>query len=188
VTFPQSVQSLDESLLRAAQGTPAAVIHVLWILTLVGGGWGLFVLTPFIVRPSTRAVALWLLGCATFVSTCVSLFKMGFARVRPCDALGWCPPVLVSSPGGYSFPSGHAAGSFAFATFLSVLAPRVAPVALPIAAMIAWSRCVLGVHYPSDVAAGALFGALMGAAFAHLYARWRRARGAAGGAAPAPTS
>jgi undecaprenyl-diphosphatase len=171
VAPPEWVQSVDESLLRMAQGTPQVLVYVFWLLTVVGGGWGLFVLVPFVVRRGTRALALWLLGCQTLVSGCVSLFKLGFGRVRPCDALGWCPPVLVSSPGGYSFPSGHAAGSFAFATFVSLTAPKLAPVAMPLAVMIAWSRCVLGVHYPSDVLAGALFGAAMGATFAVAYAR-----------------
>jgi undecaprenyl-diphosphatase len=86
--------------------------------------------------------------------------------VRPCDALGWCAPLAVASPGGGSFPSGHAAGSFAFAAFVAVRAPRWAAPAFVWAALVACSRCVLGVHYPSDVLAGALLGGAVGAIFA----------------------
>jgi undecaprenyl-diphosphatase len=76
----------------------------------------------------------------------------------------------VVSPGGGSFPSGHAAGVFAFAAFVAVRAPRWAPLSFAWAGIVAWSRCVLGVHYPSDVLAGALLGAAVGALFARAAA------------------
>jgi undecaprenyl-diphosphatase len=45
--------------------------------------------------------------------------------------------------------------------------------ALLLSALIAWSRCMLGVHYPSDVLAGAALGAAVGATFAWWAARRR---------------
>src|SRR6185312_90854 len=104
-------------------------------------------------------------------SALVSLIKATVGRVRPCDALAWCPPLGVPSPGGHSFPSGHAAGSFAFAAFVALRAPRWAVPAILWAVLVAWSRVVLGVHYPSDVLAGALLGTAVGIGFARASLR-----------------
>ena len=72
------------------------------------------------------------------------------------------PPPLLHTPLELSFPSGHAATSFAGATLLSLLVPRAAPGLLALAAAIAFSRVYVGVHYPGDVLAGAVLGAAVG--------------------------
>jgi undecaprenyl-diphosphatase len=80
------------------------------------------------------------------------LGKVIFHRHRPFEhELG--PP-----PSSYSFPSGHAATSFACATVLSVFVPRWRVPFFALATLIALSRLYNGVHYPSDVLAGALLG------------------------------
>jgi undecaprenyl-diphosphatase len=65
---------------------------------------------------------------------------------------------LVGVPHDASFPSGHAATSFACATVLSVLAPRYAAGFLVLACAIAYSRLYVAVHYPLDVLGGAVLG------------------------------
>jgi membrane-associated phospholipid phosphatase len=63
--------------------------------------------------------------------------------------------------GGYSFPSGHTSAAFCTATSLSLYFPKwyvIAPSYLW-AASIGWARMYQGVHYPSDVLAGAIVGA-----------------------------
>jgi undecaprenyl-diphosphatase len=60
----------------------------------------------------------------------------------------------------HSFPSGHAATSFACATVLSAFAPRLRLPLYALAVLIAFSRLYNGVHYPTDVVAGAVLGAL----------------------------
>ena len=170
---PAEIQALDERVLRAALGFPAALVPLFHVLTVVGGGWALVALVPFLARQSTRVATAWLLAAITAQSALVSILKALVGRVRPCDALGWCVPLGVASPGGGSFPSGHAAGSFAFAAFVAVRAPRWAAPAFVWAALVAWSRCVLGVHYPSDVLAGALLGSAVGLGFARASLRGR---------------
>ncbi len=137
--------------------------------TFVGGGWGMFGLVPFLARAETRATTTRLVLALFATSALVSSVKALVGRVRPCDALAACEPVFVSSPGGHSFPSGHAAGSFAFAAFVAAVRPAYAAPAIVFAVLVAWSRCFLGVHYPSDVLAGALVGASIGVLFAR---RW----------------
>jgi len=166
VSFPESIQALDEAILRYAVGSPRWAVPIFYGLTVIGGGWGLLLILPFVIRRTTRIAALWMLSGVLITSGLVTLLKLLFERTRPCDALGWCAPVAVLSPGGYSFPSGHAAGSFAFAAFVAMRVPRLGPFALLCAALIAWSRCMLGVHYPSDVLAGSAFGGALGVAFA----------------------
>jgi membrane-associated phospholipid phosphatase len=68
------------------------------------------------------------------------------------------PPPLIKMPRSTSFPSGHSASAFAFATGASGELPILAVGLVPLATTVAYSRVHAGVHYPSDVAAGAAIG------------------------------
>ena len=85
--------------------------------------------------------------------------KLVVRRKRPAlDKL----PALISTPTALSFPSAHASSSFAAARAYSALVPGGPLYAVAVA--MALSRVYLGVHYPSDIAAGALLGTAVGAA------------------------
>jgi undecaprenyl-diphosphatase len=72
------------------------------------------------------------------------------------------PEPLLRSSVDLAFPSGHASTSFAGATLLALAVPRLlAWPLLALAAAISWSRVYVGVHWPSDVLAGALLGAAL---------------------------
>ena len=68
------------------------------------------------------------------------------------------PHDLIAVPHSRSFPSGHTSTSFACATVLAFLVPRSAPLAYVLAAAIGYSRLYVGVHWPTDVIAGAVVG------------------------------
>jgi undecaprenyl-diphosphatase len=70
------------------------------------------------------------------------------------------PKTLVPAPHDHSFPSGHAATSFAAATVLTAFVPRFAPLWFLLAVAIGFSRVYVGVHYPLDIVGGATVGAV----------------------------
>jgi membrane-associated phospholipid phosphatase len=93
-------------------------------------------------------------GGAYVISTSI---KLAIGRKRPViEGL----PQLMATPTGLSFPSSHATSSFAAARAYGRLLPSGPLYA--VAAAMAFSRLYLGVHYPSDVAAGAALGTVLG--------------------------
>jgi undecaprenyl-diphosphatase len=102
-------------------------------------------------------------GLATFIADSVTFgIKDLVHRTRPFDAHPAIHPLYVVHSS--SFPAGHAATAFAGAVLLSYVAVRLAPLFLAVAAVIAFSRVYDGVHYPTDVLAGAAIGAAVGTA------------------------
>lgn len=96
-----------------------------------------------------------------------NLLKNYFERIRPCNAL---PDVniLVFCSGSYSFPSSHAVNNFAAAAYFAKLFPRYSKVLYFTAAVVAFTRPYVGVHYPSDIIAGALIGFGIGYLFSEI--------------------
>ncbi|HYU06580.1 MAG TPA: phosphatase PAP2 family protein [Thermoplasmata archaeon] len=121
-----------------------------------------------------------LLGITVVVTEAI---KFAVGRPRPCDVL-----TSVRNLAGYgcdvefdpSFPSGHASRAFAFATFLAFrYRGRVGAAAFAFAFLVGLSRIYLGVHWPSDVLAGALLGVALALAVERMSLRsdgYRRLR------------
>ena len=123
------------------------------------------------------STALWTIAiscCAFFLAEWVeAVVKNAVARERPCTAIEGIR-LIVGWPKSYSLPSGHAISSFACAVPLYILSReymmmqwRLYPLAL--ASVIAFSRLYLGVHYPTDVLAGAVLGAAIGMLLSYLW-------------------
>ena len=86
--------------------------------------------------------------------------KARLARQRPYLQHGGI--TLATAPlDFYSFPSGHTLHAVAFTLVALSHYPQLAVLLVPFAVLVAMSRVVLGLHYPSDVMAGALIGALL---------------------------
>jgi membrane-associated phospholipid phosphatase len=156
---------VDLAVYRAVAATPtpaldAAMSRVshtadksrLWIcgaavLAIVGG-------------PSGRRAALQGLASVAVTSAVVNLgVKRLGGRGRP-DREGAGVPVdrHVRMPTSLSFPSGHSASAFAFATGVGNQLPPIAVPLHGLAAVVAYSRVHTGVHYPGDVVVGSLIG------------------------------
>ena len=75
-------------------------------------------------------------------------------------------------PSSRSFPSGHSAAAFAFATGVGHVSPAAAVPLRALAALVAYSRVHTGVHYPADVLAGALIGTALAQLTTHLRDWW----------------
>lgn len=106
----------------------------------------------------------WLRGTA--LTAGAHLVSMGVKRVVRRPRPAHVEP-LVRTVGRHSFPSSHATSAAAAAVAFGALGAHAVP---PLAAAVCVSRLVVGVHYPSDIAAGAALGALT----ARLGARWMR--------------
>jgi len=134
---------------------------ILWILLTV----------LLIVLPKTRDLGR-IIGISIGIEflICNVILKNLIARTRPYDVIEELEMLIGRQP-DYSFPSGHAGCAFAFVLLFGL--PKfsdstkykvVTVIALIYASVISFSRLYVGVHYPTDVAAGALIGLLSGLA------------------------
>ena len=102
----------------------------------------------------------WLI-CAALGPLAIGLnFVVKLIVKRPRPVLAGLPP-LGGAPSSLSFPSAHATSAFAVATAMTRVEP-LAALAFVLAAALALGRPYLGMHYPSDVLAGALLGVGLG--------------------------
>jgi len=122
-----------------------------------------------------RRGALYGLAALGTTSVAVNLVAKPFGRRHRPDRSAQEVPIArhVPMPLTSSFPSGHSAAAFAFATGVGHVSARAAIPLRGMAALVAYSRIHTGVHYPGDVVAGVL----MGEAIAQLVARGLDRRG-----------
>lgn len=106
-----------------------------------------------------KKTALYLFESGAIAQVISISSKRIFGRERP----GVKDPTLnpVNDASNYSFPSGHTSGAFALATSVSIVNPKwyVVIPSFTWAGFVGYSRMYLGVHYPTDVFAGAIVGA-----------------------------
>ena len=168
-TFLQSVQNLDgEILLQIQQHLRTDMLTpFMKIVTFLGNGGWFWILCAVVLLaiPKTRKT-----GYAAVLSLIFGvivtnlLLKNIVARPRPFAAIEALFP-LIAKPTDFSFPSGHTTASFAVAlVMLRMLPKKIGIPAVVLAALVAFSRLYLGVHYPTDVLVGfvvALVGSLL---------------------------
>ena len=116
-----------------------------------------------------RRAAAYGLACVGLTSAVVNMLVKPLSRRRRPDRVGRaCRGARhVPMPVSTSFPSGHSAAAFAFATGVGHVMPRAAVPLRALAAVVAYSRVHTGVHYPGD----AVVGSLIGTAIAQITSR-----------------
>lgn len=133
-------------------------LAVMWCVTRLGATeialpLAAVLLMESLIRRKPRALS-WL--GIPLAAAVVEGLKIVVHRPRPwaVDPMFGPPPAHVT----LSFPSGHAAMAFALATALSLRWPKGRAGWFGVATLVALSRLALGLHWPTDVAAGALIG------------------------------
>ena len=128
-----------------------------------GGLWLALALAVALCGGTERFHALFSATLAAGVGVALFLeLKRAFRRKRPCALEPHCWAELLP-PDQFSFPSGHTITAFAVAVSLAGFYPELLPGLLFCAISIAASRVLLGMHFLSDVLAGAVLGACLGA-------------------------
>jgi undecaprenyl-diphosphatase len=135
-----------------------------------GIGWILLACALILISRTRKTGIALFLAVGIEVILCNILLKPLVARSRPF-VLNPEVHLMITAPLDYSFPSGHAAVSFACASVLWLKKSRWRFLFAALAVVIAFSRLYLYVHFPTDVLAGAFIGILAGIAACRILRR-----------------
>ncbi len=150
--------------------SPVMDTIMVYVSTLGDKGYIYYIfLALLLINKKTRKVGI-VMGIAMILNYLISNLglKPLVARIRPYD-INTTVEILVHKPSSYSFPSGHSAQAFTVASAFLFMKYHYAKPMLVLAAIIAFSRVYLYVHYPTDVIAGAAIGMLCGYLAYHIF-------------------
>ena len=172
-------QTLELQILdQIALGHNAFLDQVMPAVSFLGNsGWIWIVIAVLMVLSKRYRRGGWLLTTALVFCLLVGnlTLKPLIARIRPFD-VNTLVTLLIAPPTDYSFPSGHSMASFAAATTLWHTDRRFGLAAFVLAALIAFSRLYLYVHYPTDVLGGTIIGLMLGNLAIYLFTRLDKRR------------
>ena len=121
----------------------------------------IFHLVLFCGKRGKIAILVLIFAAGASDAICAQIIKPWIGRLRPSHEFIEFINLLVPKGGKWSFPSNHAANSFAFATVLSYFFDHKKSVLFTTAYIIAFSRVYVGVHYPLDIIFGAIIGYIL---------------------------
>ena len=148
-----------------------SLVRVLVVVSRLGDGYFWYALIGVLALlggTDGRDVAMQMLLAGTLNLPLYLWLKHAIGRPRPfvqCPEIHACARALDR----FSFPSGHTLHAFTFLVICAWYYPLVALALVPIVVLIAVSRVALGLHYPSDVAAGAVLGTCVASGVLLLY-------------------
>jgi membrane-associated phospholipid phosphatase len=165
LTWRTQLQALDAAIYAAVAATPTpAFDRALGALSRAADHSGLWFGAAAVLAaaggPRGRRAATTGVASLAATSAIVNLGLKPLGRRRRPDRVLAGVPVTrhVSMPLSTSFPSGHAASAFAFASGVGASLPIAGMPLRALAALVAYSRVHTGVHYPADVVAGSVLG------------------------------
>ena len=165
-SLPITLKTVDVSLVlhMTERATRPASRRNYLLLSRSADGW-LYLLSPLLIALVNAGAALqFLYTCGAAYAVERSLYwtiKNTTRRNRPPEAIPGLRSIVVAND-RFSLPSGHTSGAFLFVTMLSLCLNPLWALGYFWAAGVGTSRVGLGVHFPTDVCAGALLGICVG--------------------------
>lgn len=168
------IESRDYRVMRRVNRWRAPRWFRLLMIAATRGGdgwlWFAFGLLLLLCGGEQRYDAIGAAGCSAAAGILMfRALKRTSRRKRPCEIEPHCWASILP-PDKYSFPSGHTITAFAIAVSVGLFYPGLQSGLLLAALLIAASRIVLGMHFLSDVVAGAAIGVALGLASFHVFA------------------
>lgn len=178
----ESLQAIDAELFRFINGALANPVTD-FIMPIITSDWNLriiYAVAMILLLWRGSKETRWLVAFSVLTMLIADQLASGFlkelvGRLRPCRTLDGVH-LLVNCGAGKSMPSSHATNAFAQAAFFFVGFRKYGWWLFSAAALIAISRVFVGVHYPFDIAVGALLGTMVGVAMAWLNGSLRRSK------------
>jgi undecaprenyl-diphosphatase len=157
----EALLALDlELCLRIQNQAPVSSRKFFGLVSRLGDGWwwlGVLLLLPVLHGVEALPVMAEMAAVAAVSLSLYWFLKRRTARCRPCDLVAGTE-ALVPALDRYSFPSGHTLHAVALTLVVVATYPSFAWILIPFTLLVATSRVVLGLHYPTDVVAGAGLG------------------------------
>ena len=178
----EKIIHLDKELLVYLNGLGSERWDWLWLIITKQFNWApIFLLVFYLLQKKIgwKKFGYYVLFTAVIILICdqtVNLFKYGFERLRPCNDEEIKGMIrLVKTSSSFSFFSGHATNSMASTVLTFMILKRYykhAYLLFLFPLIFAYSRIYLGLHFPTDILTGYIFGAVAGFICYKLYAKY----------------